>query len=105
VPVVMQIIGPVHGAPTSFDGQYIIEYDPSQQGFSPDGSPMLCLLRTTPDISEATHYTDIMAALCVYQQFDGVRSDGKPNRPLTFFHVEFRSVSSDGDGSQATSER
>lgn len=99
--IVMQILGSVQGASTSFDGQYIIEYDPSQQGISPEGLPMLCLLRTTPDIDKATHYADVMAALCVYQQFDGVRPDGQPNRPLTYFNVKFEPVNS--DGSQASS--
>jgi len=90
--VVMKILGLLDGTPTPFDDQYVVVYDPTQQGFTPDGVPMLCLLETTPDIDQATHFVDATEAMTLYRQSDGVRPDGRPNRPITAFNVEFSVV-------------
>lgn len=76
---------------TEFDGQYLVEYDPSRQGVSPSGQPMLCHLVTTPNRGEARQFS-AAEALTTWQLQDGYRPDGRPNRPLTAFHVMFETV-------------
>lgn len=47
-------------------------------------------LITTPDIDQAYRFKDSTAALRVYREIkksDPLRPDGKPNRPLTAFHI------------------
>lgn len=47
---VIRILGLVDGTPTDFDGQYVVEYDPSRTGTQPvTGNPMPVFhLATTP---------------------------------------------------------
>lgn len=88
---VIRIIGLVNGPATAFDGEYVIEYDPSRDGVEPGtGRPMNCHLVTTADQEKATRY-DMVEALELYRAVDPrdpVRPDGKPNRPLTAFTIE-----------------
>jgi hypothetical protein len=47
-------------------------------------------LITTPDINQAYRFKDSAVALKVYREIlrsDPVRPAGKPNRPLTAFHI------------------
>jgi hypothetical protein len=92
----MRIVGLVFGGTSDFDNQYVVEYDPASPGRS-DGQEMAYSLMTTPDINHAARYPDVMAALCVYQQFaDGHEdSNGDPYRPLTQYNVEFEPVESE----------
>lgn len=69
------------------DGHYVVEYDPTRPGVTPSGRPMLCHLVTTPDVEKATVYTP-QEAFTVCNQSYGIRTDGKPNRPITAFHLE-----------------
>ena len=86
---VILIEGLVCGLPTAFDGEYVTEYDPGRDGVDPNGLPMACHLKTTPDVEEAlVLYTT--EALELWKWVDPrqlVRADGKPNRPLTAFTV------------------
>ena len=89
---VIRILGLVDGTPTDFDGQYVVEYDPSRTGTQPvTGNPMPVFhLATTPDISQATRFSpaetvDLYRAV---DQRNPIRADGEPNRPLTAFSVE-----------------
>jgi len=89
----IRIDGLVDGTPTIFDGQYVIEYDPSRTGTNPEtGAPVpLFHLVTTPDIDRATRFGPA-EAVHLYRAVDQrnpVRDDGEPNRPLTAFTVEF----------------
>jgi len=75
------------GAPTPFDGQYLVSYDPANEGVDPTGAPMLCNLVTTPDRDKALNLpTGEMFEL--WRKPHGIRADGKLNRPLTAFTVE-----------------
>lgn len=89
---VIRIVGLVDGTPTDFDGQYIVEYDPSRSGTHPvKGEPMPVFhLVTTPDIRRATRFGGSEAA-DLYRAVDGrspIRADGQPNRPLTAFTAD-----------------
>lgn len=88
---IVQLIGLANGETSPFDGQYLVEYDPTRQGHTPDGKPMICHLVTTPDCTKATRYTTDAASL-LYQWTDGERPDGQPNRPLTAFHIIFEAA-------------
>jgi hypothetical protein len=87
--VVMQIVCLTDGTRTAFDGQYVVEYDPGRDGVDPTGRPMLCYLRTTPRVQDATRFTGY-DALELWRAVDPrqpTRPDGRPNRPLTAFTV------------------
>lgn len=89
---VIRIVGLVNGTPTDFDGQYIVEYDPSRAGTHPvTGGPMPVFhLVTTPDVGQATRFSATEAA-DLYRAVDRrnpTRADGAPNRPLTAFTAD-----------------
>lgn len=84
---VIRLLHLVNDQPTPFDGQYVVEYDPSRDGVRIGW--MNFHLVTTPHLAEATRYT-IEQAADTYLAVDArqpIRPDGKPNRPLTAFHV------------------
>ena len=83
----IKIIGLVNGAPTPFDGQYVVDYDPAREGVDPNGDPMLAHLVTTPDREQALHLTT-EEAFELWRKPHGMRSDGRKNAPLTAFSVE-----------------
>jgi hypothetical protein len=87
--MVIQIVGLATGGPSLFDGEYLVDYDPDREGVSPDGEPMLAVLRTTPRLEEARRYTPEEAFECWRRKSTRWprRPDGKPNRPLTAFTV------------------
>lgn len=84
---VIKIIQLSDGTSTPFDGQYVLEYDPTRGGFDPDGRPMQCHLVTTPDRGAALDLPGI-EVIELWRKAHGTRADGKPNRPLTAFTVE-----------------
>lgn len=86
--VVIQIVGLINGQPTEYDGQFVVEYDPSRDGMI-NGMPMLCYLRTTPNVEQATRYASDQA-FELWRSVDKrnpVRPDGRPNRPFTAFSI------------------
>lgn len=88
----IRIVGLVDGTPTDFDGQYIVEYDPSRTGTHPvTGSEMPAFhLVTTPDIRRATRFGGA-EAMDLYRAVDRrkpAHGDGVPNRPLTAFTID-----------------
>ena len=86
----LKIEGLVSGMPTVFDGEYLVEYDPSLDGLEPGTTRLMnCYLRTTPNIEEALHL-DKRQLFDLWKKVDPrqpIRADGKPNRPLTAFTV------------------
>ena len=87
---VIRIFGLIGGGTTVYDGEYVVEYDPSIDGVEPGtGKPMNCHLVTTPDIAKASRYSvaDAHTLWTLTDLREPVRSDGKPNRPLTAFTV------------------
>lgn len=56
MPYVMKIMNDATGRPTPFDGQYVVEYDPTRNG-SYQGRPMSMHLVCTPDITQARRRT------------------------------------------------
>src|ERR1051325_3169749 len=88
-PTRIKIIGLNLGMPTEFDGKWLCEYDPAQQGFDSTGRPMIAHIKVTEDPMKALMFDNPADALKLWLKTDGLRVDGKPNRPLTAFHVEF----------------
>lgn len=87
----LRIIGLAIGEPTSLDGLYVKEYDPSRDGVAPDGRPLRCHLVVTENRAEALEGSmrDMtMVLLTVDPRQPNRPDDGRPNRPLTAFHVE-----------------
>ena len=84
----IRIIGLPSGQPTEFDGKWLAEYDLGRQGFDSRGRPMTAHVKATDDPMEALMFKDALSALKLFRKTDGVRIDGKPNRPLTAFTCE-----------------
>ena len=85
---VLKIYGLANGGPTPFDGQYLVEYDPTRDGVDPNGDPMSAHLVTTPDVGKALKFQTAAEAMALWRKEHGIRPDGLPNRPLTAFTVE-----------------
>lgn len=85
--VCIQIVSLSDGSESPFDGQYLVEYDPSRPGVDPRGEPMTAHLVTTPNRGNAREFRNTLEALECWRQAHGTRPDGKPNRPLTAYHV------------------
>lgn len=84
---VLKIVGLTEETPTSFDDQYLVEYDPTRQGVDPDGLPMSAHLVCTPHRDQARVFETSLDALETWRLQHGLRDDGEPNRPLTAFTV------------------
>lgn len=85
----IRILGVNGGESTEFDGKWLAEYDPTRQGRSPDGRPMIAHVRVVEDPKQAMVFADAEEAWKLWRKPDGMREDGKVNRPLTAFTVEF----------------
>jgi len=84
----IQLIGLVAGIPTEWDGQYVVEYHPRRWTRNIIGAYLV----TTPDRAKAHRYPDSAAAWETWRTVRGVRSDGKPDRPLTTFTVVIENI-------------
>ena len=90
--LVIKIVGLVNGEGSAFDGQYVVEYDPSRDGVEPGTDrPMMCHLVTTPDVEGAQVFDSVSDVHRLWTQVDSrepLRLDGKLNRPFTAFTIE-----------------
>lgn len=91
-PVVIRLVSLVRGGAHPLDGRYVMRYHPG-----PPSMPLAeCLLVTTTDIHKAKVYRDVMEANEDYMRVDPrqpIRAyDGRPNRPMTSWSVEYVSV-------------
>ena len=91
----LRLRGLIDGQPSPFDGQYVVEYDPSRNGafhyMGRKAWPVCWHLVTTPDVDQAT----LMTAEQAYDLFMQVDTrhptrpeDGRPNRPLMAYTTE-----------------
>jgi hypothetical protein len=87
---VILLVGLANGQPSEFDGQYVVEYDPTyvEPGVPYYGGKLV----TTPDLAKAKRFTDAIEATKLWRASYGTRPDGKPNRPLTAYTVEIKKV-------------
>jgi hypothetical protein len=76
----VRIIGLANGMPHPSDGEWLVSYDP--YAYKGRGH-----MQTTASRAKATRY-DIVEWHKLYSTAVGMRPDGKPNRPITAFHVE-----------------
>ncbi len=83
---VIRIVGTVHGAPTEFADQFVMQYEPMAMDSLGHykGGKLIC----TPDVEQAMKFADAAEAMRCWQRQNGWRPDGKPNRPMTAFTVE-----------------
>jgi hypothetical protein len=88
-PTRIKIIGLNTGQPTEFDGKWLVEYDPKRQGFDSQGRPMIAHIKVTDDPKKAMSFNNLEDALRLWLRADGIREDGRPNRPLTAFTCDF----------------
>ena len=83
---VIRILSLVNGERSSFDNEYVFEYDPhyTDPVYGYDGGNLV----TTPDPDKALKFEDAKSAFELWRASHGTQPDGKPNRPLTAFTVE-----------------
>jgi len=92
MPCVLRILSCVNGEPTSFDGKYVKAYDPTVHPAI--GQYNGGILEVTDDIKEAMQFPSFIEAMEKWREpagcdCHGIRPwDGRPNRPLTAWHVE-----------------
>lgn len=85
---VMKIIGKASGLPTEFDGQFLLEYDPTRKGHM-NGRTIIAHIVTVSDPSHALKFDSFQSVMKMWKLENGTRPyDGKPNRPLTAFTIE-----------------
>lgn len=102
---VLRIIGLINGPATEFDGQYLVEYDPTTPSVSPDGIPMTAHLRTCPDLAGAHVFRVGSDAVDLWRSPSGrTRPDGERDRPLTAFTVSLESIVIAADGTRQFTE-
>jgi hypothetical protein len=78
------------GGETPFDGMWLAEYDPGRPGVAPDGRPMLAHITATDDPAKAMRLPSLAAFHELWTATSGrTRPDGRPDRPLTAFNVEY----------------
>lgn len=86
----IKILGLASGAPSDYDGHYVVHYDPAyvhpEHGY--DGGA----LTTSPSPERAKVFPTAAEAMDYWgQQAPSpwhIRPDGRPNKPLTAFTVE-----------------
>jgi hypothetical protein len=86
--IVIRIVGDATGHRTSVDGTFVKTFDP-------DAHKGRGFLTTTTDVKEAMTFESTTAAHAFWTQTSKVqpmRSDGKPNRPLTAYNVELMPI-------------
>lgn len=82
---VLRIFSFANGRPSSFDGQYLVEYDPTRAGVSPDGRPMTAHIVCSHDLAQARRFTDQAAAHAYWTTESGMPPPR--DRPLTAYSV------------------
>lgn len=90
--VVIKIHGLVNGSRTAFDDQYVVEYNPNMDGIEPGTyRAMTAHLKTTSQIDKARKFKHLLDAMHFARRVDPREpiQDGRPNRPLTAFTLEF----------------
>ncbi len=81
---VLRILGLVNGQPTEYDGKYVVDYDPKPRE---DKEGTFIHLIVTDDPAHARQFADPGEALKLWRASWGIRADGKPNAPLTAYHM------------------
>jgi hypothetical protein len=92
--VIVRILSLADGSPTSFDNQWLVDYDLSRPGITPDGDLLTAHVETTRDRTQARRFADFRTAIAVLSQPSGrTRADGEPDRPMTAFNLSVERAS------------
>jgi hypothetical protein len=85
-PIIVRLLQLAAGGTTPFDGQYLVEYDPTRTGTGPAGERLRTHLVCTADPGQARQFADITEAhgYCTAPSGQPYPAD----RPLTAYHVE-----------------
>jgi hypothetical protein len=91
----MILVARADGVATEFDGCYLYAFDPQPAFEDPLGNGHLIVTRS---VQSAKRFPDLSAALEFWKQVSPtvpLRTDGKPNRPLTAWTATFETVRHD----------
>lgn len=83
----VRIIGSALGEPTNVDECYLVDYDPH---YGIHGK-----IEASPDRAKAKVFADAMEFFKLYRTANRnkpLRPDGKPNRPITAYHLEVEAL-------------
>lgn len=93
--VIVQIVGRANGNPSLFDGQWLVEYDPSRPGTGPHGQTTLAHFVCSPDRAQARRFTDVAEAHAYWAAASG--RPGAAARPATAFTIAIERAEDDHD--------
>jgi hypothetical protein len=84
--MIMRLIGTASGEPTAYDGQWLVEYDPTRAGVHPgDGRPTIAHIVTTDDPHRARRFADAHELHACWTAASGLPAPR--DRPLTAFTI------------------
>lgn len=92
---IIRLLSLVSGRRTGHEGEYLVEYNASIDGHDRLGVDIIAHIVTSPNVEEAKQFDTIGDAIWYARQIDArhpMRPDGRPNRPLTAFNMEFIGV-------------
>ncbi len=84
--------------PTPFDGQWLVEYDPTRDGVDANGAPLFAHLVTTPDRARARVFATAGEVTDCLWAASGRRAgpEGRPDRPIMAFTLATEPLHDDG---------
>lgn len=86
--VQIQIVGLANGRPSPIAGQWLVEYDPTRTGHTPDGRPMTAHIVCSADRRQARRFGTVAEAHACWNTTSGrYRPDKQVDRPLTAFNI------------------
>lgn len=86
----IRILGLTTGRPSPFDGQWLVEYDPTRPGRAPDGRPLTAHIVCSLDPTRALRFNSAAEAHTCW-----ISKSGKPSpadMPLTAFNIAVEPV-------------
>ncbi|SRR6266704_681667 len=89
--VSIRLVRLASGARSPFDGQWLVEYDPTRPGTAPDGRPLTAHIACSPDPADALRFASVAEAHACW-----VAESGQPypaDRPLTAFTISIEAAS------------
>lgn len=86
-PFVIRLMAPPSGKPVPFVGQWLVEYDPSRPGISPDGRPMRAHIVCTSDVGQAKRFDTPAAAHDCWTAKSGDARGAAAAMPLAYWTV------------------
>ena len=90
---IVQLVCYANGEACPRGGEYVVDYEPPVMNAAGEYVPNTGRIETSRDLSRARLFATAADAAACWRRSNGVRPDGKPNRPLTSYTVLIEQVS------------